>query len=105
MTQYMSNAKKLINDGGPAFPVPSYVNSDGETHSSQIAGMSLRDWFAGHALAGLIAHNGLVDHKSHSVSSLMDDSIRNLADEGECAHWAECIVAYEVADAMIAARK
>jgi hypothetical protein len=36
-----------INDGGPAFPHPS-----GEFHSAD-TGMSLRDWFAGQALAGV----------------------------------------------------
>jgi len=41
------------DDGGPAFPVPSYVNADGETHHSSVQGMTLRDWFAGQALAGL----------------------------------------------------
>lgn len=33
-------------DGGPAFPVDS----------SGISGMSLRDWFAGQALAGIMAN-------------------------------------------------
>lgn len=42
-----------INDGGPAFPVPSYVNADGETWESKPQGMTLRDWFAGQALAGM----------------------------------------------------
>jgi len=36
-----------INDGGPAFP----NGSDGTM------GMSLRDWFAGMAMQGLIARN------------------------------------------------
>ena len=36
--------------GGPAFPVPSYVNSNGETFSSNIQGMTLLDWFAGQAM-------------------------------------------------------
>ena len=33
------------NDGGPAFPDPTFVHS----------GMSLRDWFAGMALQGALA--------------------------------------------------
>jgi len=35
-----------IHDGGPAFPFKGYA---GETY-----GMTLRDWFAGQALAGLL---------------------------------------------------
>jgi len=38
-----------INNGGPAFPTVA-----GQTVYSN--GMSLRDWFAGQALAGLCAH-------------------------------------------------
>ena len=38
-------------DGGPAFPVPASEHSQGG-HFEQY-GMSLRDWFAGQALAGI----------------------------------------------------
>lgn len=61
------------NDGGPAFPSPSVQ------HQS-LRGMSLRDWFAGQALAGSLANPG--------VMSAID--------------WAT--QAYELADAMLAAR-
>lgn len=37
-------------DGGPAFPVASDIYN-----GSGLCGMSLRDWFAGQALAGLMA--------------------------------------------------
>ena len=41
-----------INDGGPAFPViPPEGRADG--FPSPAEGMSLRDWFAGQALAGM----------------------------------------------------
>ena len=43
------------NDGGPAFPVARYVNASGETHESRPQGMSLRDCFAGQALAGILS--------------------------------------------------
>ena len=39
-----------INDGGPAFPV------EWKTFNGGLGGMSLRDWFAGQALAGLLAN-------------------------------------------------
>jgi hypothetical protein len=45
-----------IEDGGPAFPharVEWRGDSTSATHYG--GGMSLRDWFAGQALAGLIA--------------------------------------------------
>ena len=64
------------DDSGPAFP-----------HSHD-HGMSLRDWFAGQALKGIIA--GLQCEPGQTV----DDLIRVAA-----------IRVYEVADAMLEARK
>ena len=61
-----------INDGGPAFPSDRF----GER------GMSLRDWFAGQALAGLIA--------CPNTSGGEKDFARN---------------AYKLADAMLAERE
>ena len=53
------------NDGGPAFPRPSGEARDGNGTSfwpPGHPGMTLRDWFAGQALAGLIASNmGRID--------------------------------------------
>lgn len=40
-------------DGGPAFPHTPNVTPDGYTIHSH-AGMSLRDWFAGQAIASLL---------------------------------------------------
>jgi hypothetical protein len=37
-----------INDGGPAFPFDGY--------GERVPGMTLRDWFAGQALAGMLAN-------------------------------------------------
>ena len=43
-------------DGGPAFPIQPPRASPGEWASGAwSSGMSLRDWFAGQALAGLMA--------------------------------------------------
>ena len=44
-------------DGGPAFPVHAYVNSDGETHESKPQGMTLRDYFAAKVMAGRMAYS------------------------------------------------
>jgi hypothetical protein len=60
------------NDGGPAFPVA--------WHGIPHGGMTLRDWFAGQALAGLL-------------TSPSSDTAEN---------WAS--TAYGLADAMLAAR-
>jgi len=61
-----------INDGGPAFPRHAYDGHDG---------MTLRDWFAGQALAGISAQYGTGDAAMIAV---------------------EC---YEHADAMLRARE
>lgn len=66
-----------MKDGGTAFPT---LDNAGHGLSLREHGMSLRDWFAGQALAGIITLRP------------------NTADE---AAWA----AYEAADAMLAARE
>jgi hypothetical protein len=43
-----------INDGGPAFPMPASEHSQGGHFEQE--GMSLRDWFAGQALIGLMEY-------------------------------------------------
>ncbi|WP_430438964.1 hypothetical protein [Shinella sp.] len=92
----MTDGKK-IDDGGPAFPwkvsIPSGSRNPisnrvvpvGQCDNEIFPGMSLRDWFAGQALAGQLAN----------VSRVGDFAKRSRAAE-EAYHWA---------DAMIAARK
>ena len=65
-----------INDGGPAFPVPSLAVD---------SGMTLRDYFAAAALQGLIASRGSM-------------STRFLAED-------DASYVFEIADAMIKARE
>ena len=60
------------NDGGPAFPFEYHNQTSRHQEgfygsgdlapgaSQQFAGMSLRDWFAGQALAGIMANAKLV---------------------------------------------
>ena len=70
------------HDGGAAFPHKRiYRCSQGIDHELQETGMSLRDWFAGQAL-----HKGVVNGD-------WDSSIQWRAKS-----------AYEMADAMLAAR-
>jgi len=78
-----------INDGGPAFPeLPSYNTPPGTISINTKPGMSLRDHFAGQALAGYLA----------------------LPEPGQApllTKWSHKIIAegcYMMADAMIAAR-
>ena len=75
-----------INDGGPAFPMTgSTANWDAEK-GQYVAqyGMTLRDWFAGQALAGLCASTSHDDAPSKKL----------LAD-----------YAWQQSDAMLASRK
>ena len=76
-----------ISDGGPAFPqhdLKAYGMGPAQRGESYtVEGMSLRDWFAGKALAG--------------ISSIAVEGFSLSAQEE--ARWA-----YDRADAMIAAR-
>lgn len=47
-------------DGGPAFPEAYWATPESDEPSYR-SGMSLRDWFAGQALAGILAFPGAVD--------------------------------------------
>jgi hypothetical protein len=74
--------EKQIDDGGPAYPAQFEKTDHPAWHQSE--GMSLRDWFAGQALQGLMAscvHEDTPDPQYAARSS------------------------YRYADAMIAARK
>lgn len=48
------------NDGGPAFPVPMWPRqADGQpmsAHDFGLGGMTLRQWYAGQALNGLLSN-------------------------------------------------
>lgn len=76
---------KTDDDGGPAFPVPIASHASGDTVPAFDWGMSLRDFFAGQVAAGMAAFSGTagVSYGPHDIAGR----------------------AYEVADAMLAARK
>ena len=70
-------------DGGPAFPQKRiYRCSQSIDHELHETGMSLRDWFAGQALAGILS-NPNIENAYFKI------------DAG---------LAYDAADAMLAAR-
>ncbi|MGY6256554.1 hypothetical protein ACXIVK_24090 [Paraburkholderia caledonica] len=71
--------------GGYAFPVPDY-DSNGNRKTAEKKGMTLRDYFAGQALAAIVA-------KPNSGSAPMTNPHKRAAQ-----------IAYLYADAMIEAR-
>ena len=77
----------MHDDGGPAFPPPAIYGPGGEGIREGHPGMSLRDWFAGQALAGM--------HASLTSTSDWPDEMGRLK---------MARIAYAQADAMIAAR-
>lgn len=77
-----------INDGGPAFPRLAGVG---------MSGMSLRQWYAGQAIAGGLCRVTLPEHDLASIFGSIRTNIRR-----------EEIIAVEalrIADAMIAAEE
>ena len=87
MSQDAANAgSSSTSDGGAAFPVLTRDPWDNYTASG---GMSLRDWFAGQALSGLLC-NGFIPAQSESVQ------------RDGCVDYVGA--AYRMADAMLAER-
>lgn len=79
-------------DGGPAFPRPLGAISPEEFNSDQV-GMSLRDWFAGLAMAGLVqdlASQRILRDRCKSTTEL---------------HQRMAEVTYLLADAMLDAKR
>lgn len=72
-----------IDDGGNAFPIPGLQNDE------SFNGMSLRDYFAGQALQGFL-------------SGLLADGQAKFGDSSRSEVAAQ---SYQMADAMLAARK
>lgn len=73
-------------DGGPAYPVIRVCDKSGVGTSAGTPGMTLRDYFAGQALAGLLTHGT----REQNGERLLANTAR---------------AAYAFADAMIAERK
>ena len=89
----------MTNDGGPAFPFPSGPEPREDEFHDRCDGMSLRDWFAGQALIGLVASNVKYDPSGvggpvYMGEGLLDSGAESLA-----------IDAFAIADQMLAARK
>lgn len=76
-----------VNDGGPAFPAEGPSAGQFENH-----GMTLRDYFAAKAVQGLIA-------------VIFKDVAQKYIDKTDRINPLFAKTAYEVADAMLEARK
>jgi hypothetical protein len=66
-----------INDGGPAFPMNASTGDPRDGVYCQ-NGMSLRDWFAGQALAGLLSepkYTPEMPHRYAKASYIMADAM------------------------------
>ncbi len=83
-------ADKMIDEGGFAFPTTALFTPDGKFLSGGSDGMSLRDWLAGQAIGAIIRQ---------CASDLQFRDGRETSEQ----YFAR--KSYEVADAMIAARK
>tara|TARA_R110000822_G_scaffold140598_1_gene278297 strand:+ start:245 stop:493 length:249 start_codon:yes stop_codon:yes gene_type:complete len=77
----------------PAFPVPSYVNADGETHDVSFQGMTLRDYFAAKAMQAMLSSPEflVVVTADQAVGGNAKDRVSN--------------VSFAYADAMLKARE
>ena len=100
------------NDGGPAFPQDAYLLDPNSTHDDIKAskGMTLRDWFAGQALQGLLA-SGHFTHKPYGKDGAWMVTHEDPYDEenGEKIHYGRQKfdfpeAAWRCADAMLKER-
>lgn len=87
----MTDSKK-IDDGGPAFPCNNEQFTHGNPNVGNAwSGLSLRDWLAGQALAGMLA---MPEHENGNFHNNCGEAFIGPAR-----------YAYRMADAMLAARK
>jgi hypothetical protein len=85
-------------DGGPAFPWSAFMISDTSYQPITQGGMTLRDWLAGQALAGICA--GICANPPAEKSDPSFDRAWGRVGISDAAK-----DAYHLADAMLAARK
>ena len=64
-----------IDDGGPAFPCDVQVEDNSGSHYEEHYGLTMRDWFAGKALAGLVQNgkyaSGQIAQSAYSFADAM----------------------------------
>lgn len=93
------------NDGGPAFPTTLWEERNGVQHGTPHDGMSLRDYFAGQAMAGFLSqsHAGPKDWTAMGYG-WGEDCANDLNRSQRTVVSTLSVFAYAVADAMLAAR-
>ena len=95
-----------MDTGGPAFPMPAYRYADGYggIQVEPQSGMTLRDWFAGQALAGFLA-----DSSQRLIAAAIEDDpdralIQDSLAKAAVVNQQLAEGCYALADAMLAAR-
>lgn len=83
---------KTADNGGPAFPHHRVEYVGGWEDRTELAGMTLRDWFAGQALGAVIVATSMGQH---------DPCTKH----GKGVEASIALDAYALADAMLEARK
>ena len=93
--------KTPSNDGGAAFPRPVSFSEEGGTHRGTL-GMTLRDYFAGQALAGFVGQ-----WEKEIYEAGVDEISNEKRSERVRAEWIQraANTSYGYADAMLAARE
>ena len=72
----MSAQPGLIRGNSPAFPRPQTVDQHGFTETGS-SGMSIREFYAAQAMAGMLAGKGpLYQFSDVNVASLTEDALR-----------------------------
>ncbi|MGQ3080648.1 MULTISPECIES: hypothetical protein [Rhizobium/Agrobacterium group] len=96
-------ADSKIDDGGPAFSGGLFEPQHGGTNDREPwnAGMSLRDWFAGQCVGAALS---MVERAPMEQYKTMAAKRGLKVEKGVMSQLA-AIMSYEIADAMIAARK
>jgi hypothetical protein len=62
-----------MNDGGAAFPWTDTENDGGLRTETRHPGMSLRDWFAGQALAAIVGPASFDPEAAMSIKTMADN--------------------------------
>lgn len=93
----------MRKDGGLAFGgtrMEPMQRLDGEWVQTEVThpGMSLRDWFAGQAMLGIVTGANTNPDRANALASDADE-------HGETVTMATAVMAYEIADALLKARE